>query len=186
MIHQMLPTEDDELDLSELEGQEEIKGLVADSSTHSIRPLRQKKQARLFIVSLLLAFFGIAVIVLHLDINVSITSGNNNNALNNQSNDDYSKLKFRAISKTFGDKQMPIPSSTVHEDNEACLNFATIPKMSPRTTHIAIPYHFFRSKVENLEIKVESIDTDDQLTDQFTKGLPQDKFEKARKKLMRW
>ena len=58
--------------------------------------------------------------------------------------------------------------------------------MSPRTKNIAIPYHFFRSKAENLEIKVESIDTDDQLADQFTKGLPQDKFEKARKKLMGW
>ena len=61
-----------------------------------------------------------------------------------------------------------------------------MPKMSPRTKNIAIPYHFFRSKVENLEIKVESIDTDDQLADQFTKGLPQDKFEKAGKKLMGW
>ena len=79
-----------------------------------------------------------------------------------------------------------ISQSKVYEDNEACLTFATIPKMSPRTKHIAIPYHFFRSKVENLEIKVESIDTDDQLADQFTKGLPQDKFEKARKKLMGW
>ena len=37
-----------------------------------------------------------------------------------------------------------IPQSTVYEDNEACLNFATLLKMSPCTKHIAIPYHFFR------------------------------------------
>ena len=39
----------------------------------------------------------------------------------------YQSLSFHAISKTFG----VIPQSTVHEDNEACLRFATVPKMSP-------------------------------------------------------
>ena len=58
--------------------------------------------------------------------------------------------------------------------------------MSPRTKHIAIPYHFFRSKVENLEIKVVGVGTDDQVADQFTKGLSQFKFQKARKNLMGW
>ena len=58
--------------------------------------------------------------------------------------------------------------------------------MSPRTKHIAIPYHFFGSKVENLEIKVEGVDTKFQLADQFTKGLPQPVFETARLMLMGW
>ena len=79
-----------------------------------------------------------------------------------------------------------IPQSNVYEDNESCLKFATLPKMSPRTKHIAIPYHFFRTKVQNLEIKVESVDTANQLADQFTKGLSQDMFEKARYWLMGW
>ena len=79
-----------------------------------------------------------------------------------------------------------IPQSNVYEDNEACLKFATLPKMSSRTKHIAIPYHFFRSKIEKLEIKVITIGTDRQLADQFTKGLPQDKFQRARKNLMGW
>ena len=79
-----------------------------------------------------------------------------------------------------------IPQSTVYEDNTACLQFATMPKMSPRTKHIAIPYHFFRSKVENLEVKVVPIDTNKQLADQFTKGLPGPKFLQDRKALMGW
>jgi len=61
--------------------------------------------------------------------------------------------------------------SVVHEDNEACLKFANMPKISPRTKHIAIPYHFSRSKIDK-EIKVVAINTDNQLADQFTKGLP--------------
>ena len=79
-----------------------------------------------------------------------------------------------------------IPQSTVYEDNEACLKFATLPKMSPRTNQITIPYHFFRSKVQNLENKVISVGTDEQLADQFTKGLSQVKFEYARKNLIGW
>ena len=80
----------------------------------------------------------------------------------------------------------PIPTSRVYEDNEACLKFATLPKLSPRTKHIAIPYHFFRDKVDKLEIAVKAIDTKNQLADQFTKGLPQDKFIHDRKCLMGW
>ena len=94
----------------------------------------------------------------------------------------YDNLSFRTISKTFGE----IPSSTVHEDNEACLRFASVPKMSPRTKHIAIPYHFFRSKVQNGEIKIVGVSTDNQLADQFTMGLPQDKFLRDRHRLIGW
>ena len=94
----------------------------------------------------------------------------------------YDSLTFNTVSKTFGE----IPTSTVYEDNEACLRFATTPKMSPRTKHIAIPYHFFRSKVENGEINIVGIKTGNQMADQFTKGLPQDKFLSDRKKLVGW
>ena len=79
-----------------------------------------------------------------------------------------------------------IPQSHVYEVNESCLKFATLPKMSHTTKHIAIPYHFFRTKVQNLEIKVEGVDTTNQLADQFTKGLSQDMFERARNQLMGW
>ncbi len=94
----------------------------------------------------------------------------------------YKALTFNTVSKTFGQ----IPTSTVYEDNEACLKFATVPKMSPRTKHIAIPYHFFRSKVDNGEINIVGVRTDNQMADQFTKGLPQDKFLRDRKQLVGW
>lgn len=89
---------------------------------------------------------------------------------------------YSMIAKTFES----IPQSTVYDDNDACLKFATLPKMSPRTKHIAIPYHFFRSKVSDLEIRVVPIDTTQQLADQFTKGLCNDEFVKGRKGIMGW
>ena len=79
-----------------------------------------------------------------------------------------------------------LPQSQVFEDNESCQKFAMMPKISPRTKHIAIHYHFFRTKVADLDIKVVSIGTDDQLGDHFTKGLPLYKFTKFRKILMGW
>ena len=51
-----------------------------------------------------------------------------------------------------------IPQSKVYEDNEACLKFATLPNMSPRNKHVASHYHLFCFKVQNLEIKVLSIE----------------------------
>jgi hypothetical protein len=37
-----------------------------------------------------------------------------------------------------------IPQSEVFEDNDACLKFANL---SPRTKYIAVPLHWWRSKV---------------------------------------
>ena len=59
-------------------------------------------------------------------------------------------------------------------------------KLYPRTKHIAVPYHFFRSKVKELEINVVAINTNEQLADQFTKGLSPEKFVRDRKELMGW
>ena len=61
-----------------------------------------------------------------------------------------------------------------------------MPKISQRTKHIAVPYHFFRSKAKELEIQIVAIGTDNQLADQFTKGLPVQKFIQFCKQLMGW
>jgi hypothetical protein len=77
-------------------------------------------------------------------------------------------------SKAFKDAEIPksngLPQSSVYEDNEACLKLSQMPKLSPLTRHICIPFHWFRSKIDNLEIVVKSIDTTSQRRDQFTKG----------------
>ena len=70
-------------------------------------------------------------------------------------------------SKSFSDiitseEEAPIPKSKFYEDNNACLKFVHLPRLTPRTKHIAVTYHWFRSKVEQLEISVEPINTDQQ------------------------
>lgn len=90
------------------------------------------------------------------------------------------QINCHAVTDTFG--QIP-QELIVHEDSQACLNFASIPRISPRTKHIAIPYDFCHAKMVELEIEEKAVNTENQLTDQFTKGLIQSKFESYRRRL---
>ena len=47
-----------------------------------------------------------------------------------------------------------IEQSTNYEDNQACLKFACMTKLSPQTKHIGIPYNWFHSKIVNLEFRL--------------------------------
>ena len=78
--------------------------------------------------------------------------------------------------------------STVWEDNSACLTLANLepPRMTPRSKHIAVKYHWFRSKLKPNKIEIKKIDTKEQLADILTKGLRAEQFRKIRKLLMGW
>lgn len=72
------------------------------------------------------------------------------------------------------------------EDNMSCVKIATNHKTRPRTKHLAIRLHHFRSFVLNKTITIEHISTKEQTADIFTKPLPKPQFEKLRQKLMYW
>ena len=102
-------------------------------------------------------------------------------------------IAYHAHSKAFedvGPGTIPtvsnIEQSTVYEDNHACLKFARMAQLSPRTKHIGIPYHWFRTQVVNLSINIEPVSTTKQLADQFTKGLSLVPFQISRRILMGW
>jgi hypothetical protein len=76
--------------------------------------------------------------------------------------------------------------SKVFEDNNGALILASLPRMTPRSKHIAVKYHFFRSHVATGNIKIYKINTEEQKADIFTKGLVRTIFEQVRKLLMGW
>lgn len=77
--------------------------------------------------------------------------------------------------------------STVFEDNNGAIKTATAERMSPRTKHIAVKYHFFRSFIgPHSDILLSKIDTNVQKADIFTKGLSPDRFEHLRRLLCGW
>jgi hypothetical protein len=74
----------------------------------------------------------------------------------------------------------------VFEDNSGALEMAKVAKHRPRTKHINVKYHHFRSYVEAGVITVHKVDTDDQVADTLTKPLMREKFERHRRTLTGW
>ena len=68
-------------------------------------------------------------------------------------------------------------------DNTSAINISKNPVMHAKTKHIAIKCHYVRELVEDKEVKMEYINTKEQIADIFTKPLPKDAFEYLRGKL---
>jgi len=90
----------------------------------------------------------------------------------------------------FQDKKIPIISKTPEitcrtlEDNRSCLEIATNHKTRPRTKHLSVRLHHFRSFVESKKISIHHVDTGNQLADIFTKPLDQTSFVYLRNMIM--
>ena len=93
------------------------------------------------------------------------------------------KVKERLVPGTIN---IPTIKCTVFEDNEGAKAMATVPKMRPRTKHINGRMHHFKSAVASGKLRIESIDTPDQLADIGTKPLAKDLFTRLRKEIMGW
>jgi len=77
---------------------------------------------------------------------------------------------------------------SIHEDNAGALILAKMepPRMTPRSKHYNVKYHWFREQLEPNNIELFKIDTENQLGDLFTKGLRREAFERLRMMLMGW
>ena len=94
---------------------------------------------------------------------------------------------MQEISGLFGIiPRKPVFKCTVWEDNDSCITVAQAPKFTPRTKHIAIKYHHFRSHVSKGSIVIKPIDTSEQIADMLTKPLNGKSFCYLRKNLMGW
>ena len=68
-------------------------------------------------------------------------------------------------------------------DNTSAINISKNPVMHSKTKHIAIKYHFVRELVQDKEIRLEYVHSNEQIADIFTKPLPKDAFLYLRGKL---
>ena len=97
------------------------------------------------------------------------------------------KRLLKEINNVFEfDLEGALAKSTVFEDNASAVQLATMPKMTPRSKHIALHYHFFREHIAKGEVDVKHVSTDLQIADILTKGLGDTKFEKLPKLMMGW
>ena len=77
---------------------------------------------------------------------------------------------------------------TIHEDNTSCITMAKTQKFTPRTKHISLKYHWFRSYLSgpNKLLDIIYVHTKEQIADIFTKPLDEPSFLYLRKKLIGW
>ena len=68
-------------------------------------------------------------------------------------------------------------------DNTSAINISKNPIMHSKIKHIPIKYQFLRDQVSEKLVKLEYIDTKEQIVDIFTKSLPKEAFEHLRCKL---
>ena len=77
---------------------------------------------------------------------------------------------------------------TIHrkafEDNSGALEMAKVPKMRPCTKHLNNMYHHFRESVQNTEVTLIAVKTENQLANLLTKPLPKDLFQQFRDQVL--
>ena len=61
-------------------------------------------------------------------------------------------------------------------DNTSAINLSKNPIQHSRTKHIDIRHHFLRDYVQNGDISLEFVDTNNQLADIFTKPLNEERL----------
>ena len=78
--------------------------------------------------------------------------------------------------------------SIVWEDDSGALALEKLepPRITPRSKHYAIKYHWFREKLDELKIVMKYVDTQRQKADILTKGLPYKEFCTKRELIMGW
>jgi hypothetical protein len=81
------------------------------------------------------------------------------------------------LRKSISDLFDQIPESTIiYCDNKSCIRLSEHHMFHERSKHIEIKYYFIRDKVQEGEVKLEYIPTDEQTADILTKPLSRIKF----------
>ena len=89
----------------------------------------------------------------------------------------------------FGSKDHLLTMPTrIYEDNAAALNLAVNQKVTSRTKHWSVKFHFFWHHVNDSELNITclKVDTKNQRADYLTKGLTRDLFEHCRCQNQGW
>ena len=83
-------------------------------------------------------------------------------------------------------KDPPKVHCKVYEDNSGALEMVRLPKMRPRTRHMAVRLHHFREYVRTKQVSISKVPSRYQLGDLLTKPQPKDLFESQRESNLQW
>ena len=87
-------------------------------------------------------------------------------------------IYLRALLEDFG---FPMKKAIdIGEDNQSCIKMCHNPVMHKRSKHIDTKLHFIRERVENKEVRIHYVPTEEMTADILTKSLPRVKVERHR------
>jgi hypothetical protein len=69
-----------------------------------------------------------------------------------------------------------LEATVIHCDNQSCIRLSENPVFHDRSKHIDVKYHFIRDCVQRGSVRLDYIQTDEQMEDIFTKALSRWKF----------
>jgi methyl coenzyme M reductase subunit D len=69
-------------------------------------------------------------------------------------------------------------ATVIYEDNKGCIDLSLNPVHHGRSKHIDIKHHSIRDRVQDGQVKLEYVATEDNIADIFTKPLIAIKFKK--------
>lgn len=75
-------------------------------------------------------------------------------------------------------------STTIYEDNQSCMKMTENEKVSNRSKHIDVKYHFIKDIIKHNKINLQYCCTNDMLADILTKPLTNVRFAKLRENLL--
>jgi hypothetical protein len=73
--------------------------------------------------------------------------------------------------------------TTLRMDNQSAIAIAKNPQFHDRTKHIEVRYHFLRHKIEEEEIELDYVPTNEQVANILTKGLNREKHTRFSKEM---
>ena len=94
-------------------------------------------------------------------------------------------IRFVRIPPQFGNAQTHV-RTTVHEDNSSAYTLATEHRITSRTRHYNVKWHFFWDEIRNGNVKIIRVPSAEQLADYLTKGLTREAFEQCRAANQGW
>jgi hypothetical protein len=97
---------------------------------------------------------------------------------------DTNPMRLPLVAPTRGPPESPLQADRSGDALEA--HISAFPNMTPRSKHIAVKYHWFKSHLKEGAIEAHRIETTVQKADGFTKGLPPREFEDKGKMVLGW
>lgn len=92
--------------------------------------------------------------------------------------------EIRWVYQILQELKVKTPTPILYGDNQSAIMIASNTRMDNRIKSIDIKYHYIKDEVASKHVNLQSVSTDDNIADVFTKPLGRIKFFRCRERIM--